>query len=233
MASTFRNHVVVCGVGKVGYRVILELLKLGREVVAVERNPEGRFVEKVKALGVPILVADARRSETLVQASVERADAIIPCTDDELANLDIALDARELNPEVKVVMRMFDADLAQRVEKGFGLQTAFSTSALAAPIFAAATMRVDIRHSFYVGETLLNLSELTVQPGAELDYGRSGWKASQTSVKPPEEDTADPHPKPDPCLLRRPSSGVGCRYIEELHRLNRRGPPLGGSRHTA
>jgi Trk K+ transport system NAD-binding subunit len=35
--------VVFCGVGKVGYRVILELLNLGGEVVAVERNPEGRF----------------------------------------------------------------------------------------------------------------------------------------------------------------------------------------------
>jgi Trk K+ transport system NAD-binding subunit len=59
---------------------------------------------------VPILTAGAPRSETLVQAGVERADALIPCTDDELANLDIALDARELNPDVKVVIRLFDVE---------------------------------------------------------------------------------------------------------------------------
>ena len=168
MASTYNNHVIVCGMGKVGYRVTLQLLKFGREVVGIEINPEGRFVEKTRALGIPLLITNARRSENIIKAGVERADAIIPCTDDELANLDIALDARELNPGIKVVMRMFDADLAQRVEKGFDIHTAFSTSALAAPIFAAAAMRFDIKHSFYIGDQLLNLSELIVEPGSQL-----------------------------------------------------------------
>jgi voltage-gated potassium channel len=171
MASTYSKHVIVCGVGKVGYRVILELLRFEREVVAVEANADGRFVDKAKALGVPVIIADARRSTNLLKAGVERADAIIPCTDDELANLDIALDAREINPEIKVVMRLFDPDLARRVEKGFGIHTAFSTSALAAPIFAAASMRLDVKHSFYVGDNLFNLSEIDVEPGSRL----VGW----------------------------------------------------------
>jgi voltage-gated potassium channel len=171
MASTYDNHVIVCGIGRVGYRVILELLRYGRDVVAVEPDPDGRFVEKAKGLGIPVIIADARRSANLIQAGVERADAIIPCTDDELTNLDIALDAREINPHIKVVMRMFDADLARRIEKGFDIHTAFSTSALAAPIFAAASMRFSVKHSFYVGDTLLNLSEVHVQSDSEL----VGW----------------------------------------------------------
>jgi len=171
MASTYDNHVIVCGIGRVGYRVILELLKYGRDVVALESDPDGRFVEKAKGLGIPVIIADARRSANLIQAGVERANAIIPCTDDELSNLDIALDAREINPHIKVVMRMFDADLARRVEKGFGIHTAFSTSALAAPIFAAASMRFSVKHSFYLGDTLLNLSEVHVRSDSEL----VGW----------------------------------------------------------
>jgi voltage-gated potassium channel len=171
MASTYDNHVIVCGIGRVGYRVILELIRHEQDVVAIESNPEGRFVEKAKGLGIPVIIADARRSANLVQAGVKVADAIIPCTDDELANLDIALDARELNPAIKVVMRLFDADLARRVEKGFGIHTAYSTSALAAPIFAAASMRFDVKHSCYMGDTLLNLSELCVRPDSEL----VGW----------------------------------------------------------
>ncbi len=171
MASTYNNHVIVCGIGKLGYRVTLQLLEFGRDVVGIETNPEGRFLEKTRALGIPLIIANARRSENLIKAGVKQADAIIPCTDDELTNLDIALDARELNPDIKVILRLFDADLAKRVGKGFGIHTAYSTTALAAPIFAAATMRVNIQHSFYVGDQLLNLSEVVIKPGARL----VGW----------------------------------------------------------
>lgn len=171
MASTYHNHVIVCGLGKVGYRVIQELRKFNREVVVIEINPEGRFVEKTRQLGIVVIIADARRSTNLLKAGLERADVIIPCTDDELTNLDIALDARELNPHLKIVMRLFDPDLARRVERGFGIHTAFSTSNVAAPTFAAAAMRVNVQHSFYVGDILLNLSEITIEPYSHL----IGW----------------------------------------------------------
>jgi voltage-gated potassium channel len=171
MASTYRDHVIVCGIGKVGYRVILELLKFEKEITALEKNPEGRFVEKVKSLGIPIILSDARQSENLLKAGVKEADAIIPCTDDELTNLDIALDAREINPDIRVVMRMFDADFAKRIEKGFGIHYAFSTSAVSAPIYASAAMREDIQHSFYVGDNLLHISQLKIQPESKL----RGW----------------------------------------------------------
>ncbi len=179
MASTYSNHVIICGFGKVGYRTALELLKFGREVVAIERNADGRFVEQAKALGIPIIIADARRSENLLKAGIKAADVVITCTDDELANLDISLDARELNPSAKVVMRLFDPELARRVEKGFGIQTALSTSALAAPIFAAAAMRLNVQHAFYVGQQLLSLSELVVQPDSPL----VGWTVQKMEVE--------------------------------------------------
>jgi len=202
MASTYSNHVVICGLGKLGYRVILQLLNFGRDVVGIEVNPEGRFVERVRALGIPLIIADARRSETLIKAGVERAETIIPCTDDELTNLDIALDARELNPDVKVVMRMFDAEFARRVENGFAIHTAFSTTALAAPIFAAAAMRVNIKHSFYVGKQLLNLGEVLIKPDSQL----MGWSVEKLEAELDlsvvcyhSQDTADLHP--DPALI--------------------------------
>jgi Trk K+ transport system NAD-binding subunit len=179
MASTFRNHVIVCGMGKVGFRTAEELLKFGRDVVGIEINEQGRFVENAKLLGIPMIIADARRSENLLKAGVKAADAIIPATDDELTNLDIALDARELNPEIKVVLRLFDPDLARRVEKGFGIHTAISTSALAAPMFAAAAMRVKTQYSFYVGDQLLNLSEFIIEPGAAV----IGWSTAKLEAE--------------------------------------------------
>jgi len=172
MASTYSDHVIVCGLGKVGFRVALELVKFGKEVVGVEMDEHTRFTEKARSLDIPIIVGDARRSANLIKAGVERAAAIIPCTNDELANLDIALDARDIRPEIKVVMRMFDADLARRVEKGFGIHTAFSTSALAAPVFAVAATGLNVTHSFYLDDTLLALGEIVVAAGSPL-VGRS------------------------------------------------------------
>ena len=226
MASTYSGHVIICGMGKVGYRVALELIKFNRDVVAIEANPEGRFLEKTKALGIPVIIADARRSENLLKAGVEKADAVIPCTDNELTNLDIALDAREINPNAKIVLRMFDPDLARRVEKGFGIHTAFSVSALAAPTFAAASMRVNVRSSFYVGDQLLNISEITVHPGATIE----GWSIEKLEhsldlsvVSYIEGGITHLHPEPDLILP------AGCQLLvlatldtlQELNSLNK------------
>ena len=222
MASTYRGHVIVCGLGKLGYRVILELHKFGREVVGVELNPDGRFVAKLQALNVPVIIADARREENLIKAGVERADAIIPCTDDELTNLDIALDAREINPQIKVVMRLFDPDLARRVEKGFGIHTAFSTSALAAPLFATAAMRIKTRYAFYVGENLLNLSQVTIEPRSPLvgwTIGRLAREADVSVVCHEGCQGTDTHPDPE-LRLSAGDQLMVIGTVEELRHLD-------------
>ena len=169
VASTYRNHVVVCGLGKIGYRVVKELLRLGEEVVGVEQDAACPFLEELDRLGVPVLIGNARQREMLEKARVQEASAIVACTQDDLTNLDIALDARELNPGIKVVMRMFDAQLAEKVKNGFGIHTAFSTSALAAPVFAAAATRAQIESSFYVDDVLMNVARTTIQAGSALE----------------------------------------------------------------
>ncbi len=205
MASTYSNHVIICGMGKVGYRTTLELLKFGREIVAIDTDPHGRFIDKIQALGIPVIIANARRSENLLKAGAERADVVIACTDDELTNLDIALDAREINPQAKIVMRMFDPDLAQRVEKGFGIHTALSTSALAAPVFASSAMRVNnVKYSFYLGHELLNLSEFIISANSRL----IGWSLAQLTqqvnisvISYQDTGIADLNPDPTICLM--------------------------------
>ena len=168
LASTFSDHVIVCGVGKLGYRVVLQLLKFGQSVVAIDQDPNKAFIPLVRQMDVPVIFGDGRLREVLHSAGIDRASAIVCCTQDDLANLDIALDAREINPRIKVVLRMFDAELASKIERGFGIHTAFSASALAAPAFAAAATRAHIDYSFYVGENLLHVSQVTVEESSPL-----------------------------------------------------------------
>ena len=168
LASTYSDHVIVCGLGKLGYRVTLQLLEFGQSVVGIELDEKKPFIPIVRERDVPIIFGDARQPETLRKASIERASAIVCCTQDDLANLDIALDAREMHPDIKIVLRMFDDTLASKVEKGFGIHTAFSTSGLAAPAFAAAATRAHIDYSFYVGGTLLHVSQINVDDDSPL-----------------------------------------------------------------
>jgi voltage-gated potassium channel len=169
IASTYRDHIIICGLGRIGYRVVDTLLRMGEEVIGVELNANCPFLEQIRQMKVPVLLGDARQREMLEQARAEEASAIVVCTEDDLTNLAIALDARELNPDIKVVMRMFDAQLAEKVRTGFGIHTAFSTSALAAPVFAAAATRAQIDHSFYVDDILMNVAHATVKPGSALE----------------------------------------------------------------
>jgi Trk K+ transport system NAD-binding subunit len=168
LASTYSDHVIVCGLGKLGYRVTLQLLEFGQSVIAIERDVNKDFIPLVRERDVPVILGDARQREVLRKAGIERASAVVCCTQDELANLDIALDAREMHPDIKVVLRMFDETLASKVEKGFGIHTAFSMSALSAPAFAAAATRAHIDYSFYVGGTLLHVSQINVEVDSPL-----------------------------------------------------------------
>ena len=179
VASTYQDHVVVCGLGRVGYRVVNELIRLGEDVIGIECKAGTRFVEKLQERGITVLVGDARTREILRRAQVPEASAIVIATEDDLTNLDVALDARELNPDIKVVMRMFDARLAEKIRRGFAIHTAFSTSALAAPIFAAAATRAQIDYSFYVGEMMLNVARAHVCEDSEL-VGRTVIDVEET-----------------------------------------------------
>ncbi|MGB9723184.1 MAG: potassium channel family protein [Chloroflexia bacterium] len=172
LASTYSGHIVVCGLGHVGYRVARQLVEFGREVVGIEKSPQSPFLERLRRLGVLIVLGEANSPEVLEQAGVRRAQAVVVATNNDLLNLDIAMRVREMNPNARLVLRMFDAELAERVGHILGIRTAFSASAIAAPAFATAAIHEGITHSFCLEGELLNLSEVVVQPGGGL-VGRS------------------------------------------------------------
>ena len=197
LAATVSDHIVVCGVGRVGYRVITELLNHGETVVAMNANESEEWLEPFRKRGVAVLIADARQRQTLINAGVARASAIVVCTSDDLTNLDVALDARDINPKIKVVLRMFDSQLADKVSKGFNIQTAFSVSALAAPALAAAAMRHNVDYSFKLRNQLLNVTTLRFAQGSRF-IGKSVEQVAQMAncsfISKQVGDTLEMHP---------------------------------------
>jgi voltage-gated potassium channel Kch len=167
--SHMRNHVVLCGLGHVGIRILEQLRRLGEEVVVVDRGDDTRFLDEARALNVPVISGDMRQPSIMERANVKEARSIIAATGDDLVNLEVALNARAIRPDIRVVLRMFDANLASKVRTGFGIRTTFSTSALAAPAFALAAVDPEVVGNFYVGEDLMLILQLVVAGGSGLD----------------------------------------------------------------
>ncbi|MEZ0311634.1 MAG: TrkA family potassium uptake protein, partial [Myxococcota bacterium] len=149
-ASTYRDHVVLCGVGHLGFRVLQELVTGEVSVVAIEKNPDARFLGQARVMGIPVLVRDMKDDEALREAGVEHARAIVVATNDDMANLEVVLDARRMNPRIRILMRLFDQQIAAKISQPLSVDVAFSASALAAPIVAAMTLGARVLASFAV-----------------------------------------------------------------------------------
>ena len=167
VASLHRNHIVVVGVGRVGLRIIKGLVDLRESVVAIERKEESTFLDEVRDLGVPVIVGEGRQQKTLEEAGVRQARAIVAATDDDLANLDTALTARDINPAIRVVLRMFDDTVAEKVAVAFHMP-AISASHVAASAFIAAATGRKVYHEFQLDNRQVHLTDITVQPDSAL-----------------------------------------------------------------
>jgi voltage-gated potassium channel len=162
VASTFNHHVILVGLGHLGFRVVDHLHQMDQDVVVVEQNPSADLIADVRKMNIPVLEQDGVREATLIAAGVERARSILLCTQHDSLNLQVALKARSLNPKIQVVVRIFDDDFAQAIQNQFGF-IALSATGMAAPVFAAAGAGMDITRPLAIEGKLLSLARLVVE----------------------------------------------------------------------
>jgi Trk K+ transport system NAD-binding subunit len=162
------DHVVLVGLGNVGARVLSQLRGLGIPVVAVDTDRKARGAPRAARLGVPVVIGDASREDVLRETHLDRARALVAVTDNDVVNLEAALHGRALRPGLRVVLRLFDDDLARRVESTFGIDVSRSVSFLAAPTFLAAVLQRQVLTTIPVGRRVLLVAEIPVQPGSAL-----------------------------------------------------------------
>jgi Trk K+ transport system NAD-binding subunit len=162
------GHVVVVGLGDVGTRVMAQLNDLGVEVVAIDKNPDARGAPVARRLNIPLIVGDAALDETLELASISKCHALVVVTTDDVSNLQAALNARALNGELRVVLRVFDGDFAERIQQAFSIGISHSVPYLAAPSFSAALLNRAVVATLPIDRDVLLVAEVVVAPGSAL-----------------------------------------------------------------
>lgn len=101
--DSFTDHYIVCGFGRVGRQVARDLRAAGAPHVVIDPNPDNR--ELARELGVPYIESDAADDEVLRSAGIKRAVAVIACVDSDAENIFIALTARELRSDIRIIAR--------------------------------------------------------------------------------------------------------------------------------
>jgi len=110
------GHIIVCGDDPLGMRIIEQLRATGQEIAIVHS------------------------SDGLPEAGIANAAALICADDDDALNLEIALLARQLNPEVRVVARLGNSVLREAVAIGNGPGAILDVADLAAPSVVEACL---------------------------------------------------------------------------------------------
>ena len=106
--KSFRNHVIVCGFGRNGYKAYDELRLSGTRAVVVEQN-QALLVATNEHLArdqqILAVFGNATLDSTLRQAGIEHARALITTLPSDADNVFVALSARELNPHITIIAR--------------------------------------------------------------------------------------------------------------------------------
>lgn len=196
VASTFSNHIVLIGLGHLGFRVVKILREMRQDVVVITIDPEPNLIESARAIGVPVIEGDGSRESILESAKIRTARSIILCTQNDSLNLQMALKARTLNPNIEVIIRIFDDDFAASLQRQFGFR-ALSATGMAAPIFASSAANMDITAPITIEGQPNSLARMRISNRSRLDkltLGEIEERFNVSVVYLCHNGQGDPHP---------------------------------------
>jgi voltage-gated potassium channel len=167
--AKLKNHIVVCGAGRVGREVVCELLQGKREFVVIEKDPVQ--LAELGEQGILHIAGDATEDRMLLAAGIKEAKGVITTLADDAENLMIIITCKDFNPEARVVARANRPESVIRMKRA-GADTVVCPSAIAGNRMALASTKPT---SVAVVETIvedrnnsLNLEELIISEKSTL-----------------------------------------------------------------
>ena len=173
-AGPRRDHVVVVGLGQVGLRLCLALRACEIPVIAVERNEDGELLGRAKELGMPVLVGRGSDPSLMKRLSLPKARAVAAVTADDLENIAVAMAARSVHREIRVVMRVGDGQVANETRSLLPLGLVRDVHRIAAALLAAMAVGEEAESVVCIGDDAhlrfpdgrLQRTELDTLPGS-------------------------------------------------------------------
>lgn len=161
-------RIIVCALGRTGYKIYNLLKQQSAHVVGISDRPISGDFDK------EIIIGDPRTAQTLITAGVREAHTLVLAGNNDALNLAILTQAKVINPRIRIVNRLFNATLGERLDRTLADHVTMSVSALAAPIFAFAALgNKAIGH--------LHLYKQTWPIQEEIIHDRHPWRGMKLS----------------------------------------------------
>lgn len=103
-----KNHIIVCGGGRMAVALIKELEREKQPFVVLETNPESSVsqLKKLEHTTWLIMERDALLEESLLEVNIESAIGLAAVLPTDADNLFLVLSARRLNPRIRIETRI-------------------------------------------------------------------------------------------------------------------------------
>ena len=186
MISSFTDHYIVCGFGRVGRQVARDLRTAGAKFVVIDPNPTNR--EAALATGAPLIESQPSDDEILKQAGIDRALGVIACVDSDAENIFIALTARELRSDIFIVARASAEDSEKKLLRA-GADRVISPYKTSGTEMARVALRPQVGGAFQVAD--YRMEEIEVSPiceGVGKKIAEIGGPALIVAVRHPNGD---------------------------------------------
>ena len=93
---SYQEHHIVCGLGRIGWQLVQELLHQGKSVVVIEQNPANELCHFARRLGAIVIIGDAANAEILEHAQLKKAQNVYIVTGSDETNIEAAVDVQEM-----------------------------------------------------------------------------------------------------------------------------------------
>jgi len=141
--AALKDHFIVCGLGRVGRRVALEIAQRGIPLVAIEKD--ANRAEWASKQDIPVLVGDAASETVLHQAGIESAQGLASAVTSDAQNVYITLTARGIRRDLPIIARASEEDAESKLMRA-GATTVISPYAYAGQRIARMLIRPNVQN---------------------------------------------------------------------------------------